>query len=102
MGLLAIAVFEVNESKDEECLAVCRKLYEYLHSKGYSEDVTYRDSKKSNTYLNIRMWASKEAALKAHQDPEVHKIWAQMAKVSKMKKIYEDLDKVISDAELAI
>lgn len=101
MGLLAIAVFEAKKGKEEQTLAIAQELYAYLRSKGYSRDVTYRDARKPNTYLDIRMWASKEAATKAHQDPEVHKFWSRLAKVSTVKKVYE-LAKVNPDLELVV
>jgi len=101
MAFLAIAIFEVKKGREEECLALCRELYAYLHEKGYSQDVLYRDSRKPRTYFDIRMWASKASAVNAHQDPEVQKFWARLSKVSKVKKVH-DLEKLPPDVELLV
>ncbi len=92
--VLAIAIFEPIKGKDKQCLAVTRELFDFLRRKGYGRDLLYRDAKNPRVYLNFRYWASEKAALAAHQDPELHQFWARLAKVCRIKKIYERLEEV--------
>jgi len=101
MSFLAIAIFEIKPGKEEECMAIGRELYAYLRAKGYGQDVTYRDAKKPNMFYDIRVWASKELAAMAHQDPEVHKFWGRMAKVSTVRQVF-NMEKLPGDEELVI
>lgn len=91
---LAIAVFTPVASKERECLEVTRALCDLLSSKGYAHDALYRDSRDPSVYLDIREWRSTEAAIKAHQDLEVHACWERLDKVCTILKIYERLEEV--------
>ena len=92
--ILAVAIFEPNQGKEKECLAVTRELFDFLQRKGYARDQLFRDSAHPGVYLNFRWWASEAVARQAHQDRELHAFWGRLAKVCKIKKIYERLEAV--------
>ena len=92
--ILALAFFSPVPGQEKECLAVTHELIAYIHDKCYGRDLLLRDTKGPNLYLDMRWWASEDAGQKAHSDLEIHKYWARLGKVSKIKRIYERLDQV--------
>jgi hypothetical protein len=89
----AMAITKPNNGKDDELIQVLRELSDFLRQKGYGTDRLYRDAK-THHYINVREWDSEQQAMTAHQDPELHRFWARLGKISKTVKIYERLEQI--------
>ncbi len=92
--ILSIAYVRVNPGKDEETLATLSELYTLMRQKGYSRDLLYRDANDGGRLLNLRYWKSKEARGQAHEDPDVHRLWRQLAEISKVESVIEVLEEI--------
>ena len=93
--ILAIAIFEPIEGKEKKCMKLTRELCAYLRRKGYARDKIYRSREHLLEFFDVRYWASADAAARAHRDPKVHKFWARLERVCRIKKIYEKLEEVM-------
>jgi quinol monooxygenase YgiN len=93
-AILSIAVMEPFDGMEQAFLAVVSELYTLLERKGYSHDTLLRNHQDPPHYFNIRHWTSPEARLEAHEDPEVHRYWAQLGNLCHMRRVHETLDEV--------
>jgi hypothetical protein len=98
-SLLSIAVMEPFEGSEDEFLRVLRELYALLEGKGYSRDELFRNRMTPPQYFNFRRWVTPQARLDAHEDPEVHRYWAQLGHLCHMRRVHETLDEVDWRAE---
>ena len=94
MEIMAMAIFVAKEGKQDELLAVVRKFYSMLKSKGYSRDDLYRDAKNPRRFIHLRYWKSEETRADAHEDPEVHRFWQQMGLLCDMESVTERMDEL--------
>ena len=92
--ILALAVVEAFDGKDEECLRVLSEFYGMLRHKGYSRDVLYRDARNPRRLVNLRYWTSEESRHQAHEDPHVHKFWKRLSEISSVTTVFEQLEDV--------
>ncbi|MFZ3214365.1 MAG: hypothetical protein WA188_22900 [Terriglobales bacterium] len=92
--IIALAVVEALDDKDEECLQLLHEFYAMLQRKQYSRDLLYRDAEDSRRLVNIRYWRSAEARKEAHEDPEVHGFWKRLSEISKVTLVFERLEDV--------
>jgi hypothetical protein len=92
--IMALAVVEAFDGKDEECLQVLHEFYSVLRRKQYSRDLLYRDVKDSRRLINIRYWRSAETRDEAHEDPDVHKFWQRLSEISKVTSVFEHMEDV--------
>ena len=91
-----MAILEPFPGKEEDTLTLLREFYTFLHNKGYSQDLLYRDARASSRYVHVRIWLSDQARSEAQQDPEVHRFWMRLAEICTIKTIYEELEPVFS------
>jgi len=97
--VMALAVVEAFEGKDEECLHLLHEFYAVLRRKQYSRDLLYRDLKDSRRFINIRYWRSDETRAQAQEDPDVHRFWQRLSAISKVTIVFERL-KDVTPADL--
>jgi heme-degrading monooxygenase HmoA len=90
--ILSIAIYEPQPGLDAASLATIRELIAMLSAKGYSRDLLYHSGE--NQYVLLRYWKSEEARRTAHEDPEIHRYWAQLGNQIRIVKIYETLESV--------
>src|SRR5262250_3149521 len=95
--IMALAVVEAFDNKDEECLQLLHEFYTALRRKQYSRDLLYRDSKDSRRFINIRYWHSDETRRAAHEDPDVHSFWKRLSEIAKVTQVFERLENVSAD-----
>ncbi len=93
-GIFSIAIMEPFDGHEREFLAVLRELYALMERKGYSRDSLARSSDGPPQYFNIRRWTSAHARQEAHEDPDVHRYWAQLGHLCHMRRVHETLDEV--------
>jgi len=92
--IMALAVVEAFDGKNEECLHLLHEFYAVLRRKQYSRDLLYQDLKDSRRFINIRYWRSDAARAEAHEDPDVHKFWQRLSEISKVTIVFERLKDV--------
>lgn len=80
-AMVAIVSVEVRPGSEEEFLNLSRELFALIRRKGYGSDRLIRSTKKPNLFFDIRDWTSSDAADRAHADPEMHALWAQLDRV---------------------
>lgn len=90
----SVAVFDVLEGKEQECLEVLRALYGRLQQKNYSRDLLFRDSKQPQRMINVRFWRSEQARKDAAEDPDIHRYWLRLPELLHMLEVYERLEGV--------
>jgi antibiotic biosynthesis monooxygenase len=91
---LSIAFVEPLPGREEECVVLIRELIAVCARKGYSRDVLYHDTQDPGILVDLRHWNSAEARAQAHEDPDLHRFWRQLAQVCRVQKIYEALEPV--------
>ena len=99
--IMALAVVEAFDGKDEECLHLLHDFYAVLRRKQYSRDLLYRDLKDSRRFINIRYWRSDESRKEAQDDPDVHKFWQRLSEIAKVTQVYERLKDVTPQDSMA-
>jgi len=99
--IMALAVVEAFDGKDEECLQLLHEFYAVLRRKQYSRDLLYRDVKDSRRLINIRYWRSEETRAQAQEDPDVHKFWQRLSEISKVTLVFERLADVTPKDSMA-
>ena len=82
--IIAIVAATVKPGREKEFERLARQLFEVVRGKGYGTDRLVRSLSQPNLYFDIRDWASIEAVERAHRDPEIHTLWAQFHRVSKI------------------
>ncbi len=92
--VLSVAVFDLIEGKEKQCLQLLREFYDLLRRKNYSRDLLLRDGKNPRRCINVRFWKSEQARAEAAEDPEVHRYWAQLPNLIEMQAVYERLEAV--------
>jgi quinol monooxygenase YgiN len=91
--ILSMAVMEPFEGKEQEFERLLKDFYAMLRRKNYSRDELLRSSSTNVPhYVNIRRWSSEEARAQAHEDPDVHRYWAQIGLLCQMRAVYETLE----------
>jgi quinol monooxygenase YgiN len=96
--VLSMAVMEPFEGKSEELQQLLTEFYSMLRNKNYSHDELLR-STKAGHFVNIRHWVSEDARHEAHEDPDVHRYWAQIGLLCHMRAVYENLEPVMRSAK---
>ena len=99
--IMALAVVEAFDGKDEECLQLLHEFYGVLRRQQYSRDLLYHDQKDPRRFINIRYWRSEEARAEAHEDPDVHKFWQRLSEISKVTSVFERLADVTPQDSIA-
>jgi hypothetical protein len=99
--IMALAVVEAFDGKDEECLQFLHEFYAVLRRKQYSRDLLYRDMKDSRRLINIRYWYSEDTRKEAHEDPDVHRFWKRLSEISKVTSVFEHLEDVTPKDSMA-
>jgi len=99
--IMALAVVEAFDGKDEECLQLLHEFYAVLRRKQYSRDLLYRDVKDSRRLINIRYWRSAETRKEAHEDPDIHGFWKRLSQISKVTLVFERLEDVTPQDSMA-
>ena len=89
--IMALAVVEAFDGKDEECLHLLHEFYAVLRRKQYSRDLLYHDMRDPHRFINIRYWRSDEMRAQAQEDPDVHKFWKRLSEISKVTLVFERL-----------
>ena len=92
--IMALAIIDAFDGKDDECLHLLREFYAVLRRKQYSRDLLYRDHKDPRRFVNIRYWASEEARQEAQDDPDVHSFWKRLSAIAKVTQVFEQLEDV--------
>ena len=90
--IISIAIMEPFDGCEQEFVATLEQLYALIRRKGYATDQLFADRKDPKHYYNVRRWISAEARDEAHEDPEVHRYWAQLGHLCRMVKVYQTLD----------
>ena len=99
--IMALAVVEAFDGKDEECLQLLHEFYAVLARKQLSRDLLYRDLKDPRRFINIRYWHSAETRAEAHEDPDVHKFWKRLSEISKVTSVFERLEDITPEDSMA-
>jgi len=99
--IMALAVVEAFEGKDEECLQLLREFYAVLRRKQYSRDLLYRDRKNPRRFINLRYWRSAQTADEAHEDPDVHRFWKRLSEIGEVTTVFERLEDVTPQDSMA-
>ena len=99
--IMALAIVDAFDGKDEECLQLLHEFYAVLRRKQYSRDLLYHDLKDPRRFINIRYWRSAETRKEAHEDPDVHKFWKRLSEISKVTSVFEHLEDVTPADSLA-
>ena len=99
--IMALAVVDAFDGKDEECLHLLHEFYAVLRRKRYSRDLLYRDLKDRRRFVNIRYWRSEETRREAHEDPDVHSFWRRLSEIAKVTYVFERLEDVSPRGSLA-
>jgi hypothetical protein len=99
--IMALAVVEAFDGKDEECLHLLHEFYTVLRRKQYSRDLLYHDLKDSRRFINIRYWRSEAARKEAHDDPDVHSFWKRLSEIAKVAHVFERLADVSPQDSIA-
>lgn len=101
--ILALAVLEPHVGREDECLTMLREFYDLLKTKGYSQDLLFRDVKNEITaqerFVHMRIWASRESREDAMQDPEVHRYWQRLPELCTITTVYENLERLYTSYE---
>ena len=90
--LVSLAIMEPFDGHETEFLETLRQLYELLRRKNYSRDELFRNRNNPQHFFNVRRWTSEAARHDAHEDPEVHRYWAQLGHLCFMRAVYESLE----------
>ncbi len=90
--LVSIAIMEPFEGREHEFLGTLRELYALMQRKGYSHDELFNNRNNPQQFCNVRHWTSEAARHDAHEDPEVHRFWAQLGNLCLMRAVYESLE----------
>ena len=99
--IMALAVVEAFDGKEEECLRLLHEFYAVLRRKQYSRDLLYRDLKNPRRFINLRYWRSAEAAAEAHEDPDVHLFWKRLSEIGEVTAVFERLEDVTPQDSIA-
>jgi hypothetical protein len=99
--IMALAVVEAFDGKDDECLQLLHEFYAVLRRKRYSRDLLYRDLKDPRRFINIRYWRSAETRAEAHEDPDVHQFWKRLSEISRVTSVFERLEDVTPEDSMA-
>jgi len=99
--VIAIAVVEASDGKDQECLELLRQFYAVLRRKEYSRDLLYHDVKNPHRFVNVRYWRSAEAAAEAQEDPDVHRYWRRLSEIGTVSAVFERLEDVTPQDSIA-
>lgn len=101
--ILALAILEPHVGRENDCLALLREFYDVLKSKGYSQDLLFRDVKSESgareRYVHLRIWTSRETRDEAMQDPDVHRYWQKLPEVCTITTVYENLERLYTSYE---
>ncbi|HYN15756.1 MAG TPA: hypothetical protein VES66_08220 [Terriglobales bacterium] len=92
--IMALAIVDAFDGKDEECLQLLHEFYAVLRRKRYSRDLLYRDVNDPRRFINVRYWRSEETRKEAHEDPDVHRFWKRLSEISKVTSVFEHLEDV--------
>lgn len=93
---VSIAILEPFEGSEQEFGVTIEKLYALMQQKHYSRDELFRDNDESRHYIHIRHWSSAAARGQALEDPEVHRMWAQLGQLCRVLQVYKDAECVYS------
>ncbi len=93
--ILALAILEPVQGKEEELVKYLQDSYSLLQRKGYSRDILYRDEGRPGSFVHLRYWKSVEARAEAQHDPEVHKYWQGLPELCAINTVYEDLQTLV-------
>ena len=101
--ILALAVLEPHVGREDECLTMLREFYDLLKTKGYSQDLLFRDVRNEATtqerFVHMRIWASRQSREDAMQDPEVHRYWQRLPELCTITTVYENLERLYTSYE---
>jgi hypothetical protein len=92
--IISLAILEPFPGKEEEFETHQREFYTLLAQKGYSQDLFYRDAKRTGQYVHMRIWTSPESRSEAQHDPDVHRYWIGLSDLCKITTIYEELERL--------
>jgi quinol monooxygenase YgiN len=99
--IMALAVVEAFDGKDEECLHLLHEFYAVLRRKQYARNLLYRDLKDPRRFVNIRYWVSEAARQEAHEDPDVHNFWKRLSEIASVTPVFERLQDVTPQDSMA-
>ena len=99
--IMALAIVDAFDGKDEECLQLLHEFYAVLRRKHYSRDLLYRDLKDPHRFVNIRYWRSEKARKEAQDDPDVHSFWRRLSEIAKVTQVIERLEDVTPQHSMA-
>ena len=91
--VLSMAVFRAQPGHEAECLSLTLELAALLSSKGLAQDTLWQQDSGTGgeDYVLLRRWVSDQTRLLAHDDPDVHRIWARMGLIMETIRVYERL-----------
>jgi len=56
----------------------------------------FRDPKKPDTFVHIRIWLSKDARETAVNDPDVHRYWKELSEYGVISTTFEELETIFT------
>jgi hypothetical protein len=92
----SMAILKPHPGQEPEMFAFLREFYTMMYTKQYSRDMLFRDPKKADVFIHIRIWLSREARDAAVNDPDVHHYWKTLPEYGIITTIYEELEPIFS------
>ncbi len=92
----SMAILKPHTGQEPEMFEFLREFYTMMFTKQYSRDMLFRDPKKPDVLVHIRMWRSREARETAVQDPDVHRYWKELSEYGVITSTYEELETIFS------
>lgn len=92
--ILSLAFIEPIAGREAECEVGLRQIGALIERKQYGCDVLYRDGQDQHSLVLTRYWRNAEIRRQAHEDPEMHRLWRELAEVCRVTKVYEQLTEI--------
>lgn len=89
--VLSLAFIEPVAGREAECEARLHEIGALVERKQYGRDAVYRDPQEPRALVLTRYWRSAETRRLAHEDPEMHRFWREMAELCRVTRVYEEL-----------
>lgn len=97
--IISLTILEPFPGKEDEFIAHQREFYSLLATKGYSQDLFYRDARGTGQFVHIRVWKSEEARTEAQHDPDVHRYWMRLPELCRISTVFEELERLFTSYE---
>ncbi len=95
-SIRSMAILKPHPGQELELIEFLREFYGMMYTKQYSRDMLFRDQKKPDIFVHVRIWLSNEARDSAMHDPDVHRYWKRLPELGAITTTYEELEPIFS------